>query len=180
MFTVVIGYLWNYQLRIIKRIRESKILKLNTLMKKEMVRNNPYCKQASMYVYKINGVSNHVISHFSEAVLISFGRWVMRLWKLMTQLACIGFIYRFLCLFGVFVPHENFSLISSRHHWRWRAANVGLYLTHMAIDQWKFFSVPRLLWHRTWLYIGHLRGPVTLTPYAVRLAEGLSLPVLTT
>ena len=65
MFTLVIGYPWNYQLRIIKRIRGSKILKLNTLMKKEMVRNNPYCKQASMY--RINSANNHVMPHFSEA-----------------------------------------------------------------------------------------------------------------
>ena len=49
----------------------------------------------------------------------------------------------------------------------------------MAIEQWWFFSVPhlRILWHGTSVYNGHLRGPVTLTPIAARLAV-LSLPVV--
>ena len=37
-----------------------------------------------------------------------------------------------------------------------------------------------LLWHGASAYIGHPRGPVTLTPIVERLAAGLSLPVFTT
>ena len=50
----------------------------------------------------------------------------------------------------------------------------------MAIDQWGFFSVSHLLWHGAYVYNGHLRGPVKLTPIAERLAVELSLPVFTT
>ena len=49
----------------------------------------------------------------------------------------------------------------------------------MAIEQWGFFSVPNLLWHRTSVYNGYLRGPLTLTPIAERQAVELSLPVFT-
>ena len=45
----------------------------------------------------------------------------------------------------------------------------------MAIEQWGFFSVPHLLRHRASVYNGHLRGPLTLTPIAERLAVDLSL-----
>ena len=85
----------------------------------------------------------------------------------------------FVCL-GVFVPLENFSVIWRRHHCRWRAANFDLCSAHMAIEQWGFFRVPHLLWHGASVYNGHLRGPVTLTPIAERLAVELSLPVFTT
>ena len=50
----------------------------------------------------------------------------------------------------------------------------------MAIEQWGLFNVPHLQWHGPTLYNGHLRGPVTLTPVAERLAVGLSLAVFTT
>ena len=50
----------------------------------------------------------------------------------------------------------------------------------MAIEHWRFFSVPHLLWHRASFYNGHLQWPVTLTPNAERLAVEKSLPVLTT
>ena len=40
--------------------------------------------------------------------------------------------------------------------------------------------LPHILRHGPTLYNGHLRGPVTLTPVAERLALKLSLPVLTT
>ena len=50
----------------------------------------------------------------------------------------------------------------------------------MAIEQWtsRFFSVPHLLRHGASVYNGHLWGPVTLTPFAERLAVDLSQPVL--
>ena len=85
-------------------------------------------------------------------------------------LVCLGFID----------PLANFSLILRRHHCRWRAANFDLCSALMAIDQWVVFNVPHLLWHGPTLYNGHLRGPVTLTPVAERLAVELSLPVFTT
>ena len=50
----------------------------------------------------------------------------------------------------------------------------------MAYKQWGFFSVPHLLWHGASVYNGYLRGPMTLTPIAERLAVELSLPVFTT
>ena len=75
----------------------------------------------------------------------------------------------FVCLWFI-VPLENFSLIWRRHHYRWRAANFDLCLAFMAVEQWGFFSVPHLLWHGASVYNGHLRGPVTLTSLAERLA----------
>ena len=86
----------------------------------------------------------------------------------------------FVCLFVFFVPLENFSFIWRRHHCWWRASNVDLCSALMAIRQWGFFSVPHLLWHGASVYNGHLRGPVTLTSIAERLAVELSLPVFTT
>ena len=89
------------------------------------------------------------------------------------------FVCLFVCL-ELFVPLENFSLIWRRHHCLWRAANIDLCSVLTAIEQWGFFSVPHLMWHGASVYNGHLRGPVTLTPIAERLAVELSLPVLTT
>ena len=86
------------------------------------------------------------------------------------------FVCLFVCLW-LFVPLENFSLIYRRHHYRWRAANFQLCSALMAIEQWGFYSVPHLLWHGTFVFNGHLRGPVTFTLIAERLAVGLSLPV---
>ena len=48
----------------------------------------------------------------------------------------------------------------------------------MAIEQWRFFSVPHLLGHGAFVYNGYLRGPDTLTPVAERLSVELSLPFL--
>ena len=48
----------------------------------------------------------------------------------------------------------------------------------MTIEQWRFFSVPHLLWHSASVYNGHLRGPLTLTPVAEHLVVELSLSVL--
>ena len=50
----------------------------------------------------------------------------------------------------------------------------------IAIEQLGFFNVPHLLRDGPTVYNGHLRGPVTLTPYAERLVVELSLPVFTT
>ena len=56
----------------------------------------------------------------------------------------------------------------------------GLQTLTYARHSWPFISVPHLLLHRTSVYKSHLRGPVTLTPVAERLAVELSLSVLTT
>ena len=60
---------------------------------------------------------------------------------------------------------------------RWRAANFDLCSASWLL---KFFSVSQLLWHGASVYNGHIRGHVTLTPIAERLAVELSLPVFTT
>ena len=85
----------------------------------------------------------------------------------------------FVC-FGIFVPFENFSHIWRSHHCRWKVANFDLCSAFMAIEQGGFFNVPHLLWHGTFVYSGHFRGPVTLTPFAKRLAVKLSILVFTT
>ena len=59
-------------------------------------------------------------------------------------------------------------------------ALFGLMLGTHGLEHWGFFSVPHLLWHWSSVNNGHLRGPVTLTLNAKRLAVELSLPVLTT
>ena len=90
------------------------------------------------------------------------------------------FIVRcFFCLCEFIVLLENFSIICRRHDYRWRAENFYLCSALMVIEQWGFFNVPHLLWYGPTLYNGHLRGPVTLTPVADRLAVELSLPVFT-
>ena len=52
--------------------------------KKEMVCNIPYWIKKQANMYRINSVNNHFLKPF----LISSGRWDMRLWVLMTQIAC--------------------------------------------------------------------------------------------
>ena len=90
-------------------------------------------------------------------------------------------IYFFICFTGAHVPLANFSLIWRRHHYRRRAPNFNLYSAIMAIEQWKFISIPHLLWHGASVYNAHLRGPVTLKPVDERLAvELLLIPVFTT
>ena len=91
----------------------------------------------------------------------------------------IKMVCLFVCL-EFFVPVENFSFIWRRHHYRRRAANFDLCSAFMVIEQWGFFSVPHLLWHGASVYNGYLRGSVTLTAIAERLAVELSLPVLST
>ena len=73
---------------------------------------------------------------------------------------------------GYIVLLENFSLIA--------ITGEGLqnltYARH-SIEHWSsevgFFSMPNLLWHEASVYNGHLRGPVTFTPIAERLAVEL-------
>ena len=90
---------------------------------------------------------------------------------------CLILVKFFVCFL---VPLENISLIWRRHHCRWWAGDFDQCSALMAIEQWGFFSVPHLLWQGTSVYNGHLRGPVTLSPFAERLAVELLLPVFTT
>ena len=92
----------------------------------------------------------------------------------MNLAACISkFVHKYFCLFvwfEFFVPLEIFSPIWRRPHNRLRAANFDLCSAFMVIEHRGFFSVPHVLWHGASVYKGHLRGPVTLTPNAERLA----------
>ena len=54
-------------------------------------------------------------------------------------------------------------------HYLWRVANFDLCSALMAIEQWRFFSVPHLLWHGVSVYNGYLRSAVTLTTTSKRL-----------
>ena len=54
-----------------------------------------------------------------------------------------------------------------------------LYSSLMAIEQWRCFSVPHLLWHGTSVNNGHLQEYVTLKPVVERLAVEILLLVLT-
>ena len=74
-------------------------------------------------------------------------------------------IFRFVCSWFI-VPLDIFPY---GDHYRWRAGNFDLCSALMATEQWGFFSVPNLLWHGTFVYNGHLRGPVTLVPIAKHL-----------
>ena len=61
-----------------------------------------------------------------------------------------------------------------------KTANFNLCSALMAIEQWGFFSISYLLWYGASINNGDLRGPITLTPIAERLAMELSLPVFKT
>ena len=88
-----------------------------------------------------------------------------------------GFFWLFVCL-EFFVPLENFSLICME-------------TSPLPVKSCKFWpmlgthghwAVPHLFWQGASVYTcnKHLRGSVTLTPIAERLAVELSLPVFTT
>ena len=89
----------------------------------------------------------------------------------LSRFVCL-FVCLFACLFGVIHPTWEFFTHTEMSPYWWRAANFDLCSAIMAIEQWGFFSMPHLLWHRASVYNGHLRGPVTLTPIAERLALG--------
>ena len=92
--------------------------------------------------------------------------WILQGQNMFEKLVGMVVSIHFVCL-ELIVPLENFSLIWKRHHCRWRGANFYLCSELLAIEQWGFFNVPHPLRH---VYNGHLRGPVTLTLNAERLA----------
>jgi hypothetical protein len=58
-----------------------------------------------------------------------------------------------------YVPLKNFSLIWSRHHCRWRAANFGLCSALRAFEQGGIFIVSHLLWHGAAVFRVSSEGP---------------------
>ena len=97
--------------------------------------------------------------------------WMTSVTQMKIWLRTVGLVVA--CL-KLFIPLENFSLIWRHHHYRWRVSNLDLYSALMAIEQWGFYSVAHLLWHGSSIFNGHLRGPVTISPVAERLAVELS------
>ena len=81
--------------------------------------------------------------------------------RLKVKVVCT--IILFVC-FGIFVQLENVSLKWRHHQYQWRVTHFDLCTALMAIELWQFFSVLRLLWYATYVYNGHILGPVTLTP----------------
>ena len=67
----------------------------------------------------------------------------------------------------VTIPGEGLQILTYARH-SWPLSSEGSLASH------------NLLWHGASVYNGHLRGPVTFTPIAERLAVELSLPVFTT
>ena len=76
-------------------------------------------------------------------------------------------VWLFVC-FWLYVSDKNFSLIWRIHHNWLGPSYLDLYSALMTIEQWRFFSMPHLLLHRSSIYNGHLRGPLALTPVVER------------
>ena len=72
-------------------------------------------------------------------------------------------------LFTCLVFFETLDAFYSFDHYRWKVSNFDLCSAPTPIQQWEFYSMTHLLLHRTYVYNGHLREPVTLTPIAKRL-----------
>ena len=93
----------------------------------------------------------------------------------------LRYILQYFCLFCLIVWFfwgggvYSYGDVSITGEW---AHVFDLYLALVAIEQWRFFSVPHLLWHGSSVYVGHLWGPVTLTSDVERLAVELSITVL--
>ena len=64
------------------------------------------------------------------------------------------YVCLFVCFFGGLSSHSRiFSLIWRRHHYWLKASNFALCSTLLAIEQWRFFSVPHVLWHGASFYV---------------------------
>ena len=75
------------------------------------------------------------------------------------------FFYFLVCLFGVYRPIREFFTHMEKSPLPVKGCKFDLCSALMTIEQWGFFSVLHLLRHGPTLYNGHLRGPVTLTPF---------------
>ena len=123
-------------------------------------------KRTAIYtsLYSLTNGQSWYIHIITKLCKVSYGQPYIHIMISFEQYIPVSFL--FVCLFGG-VPHEKF-------HWLlMKSYTFGLFSALMAIEQWGFFSVPHLLWHKTSVYNGHLRGPVTLTPVAERLAVEL-------
>ena len=91
----------------------------------------------------------------------------MQHWLLMYQrlFVCLGFSSKS----RIFHSHGDVTITEE-----------GLHILTYARHPWPLNGVGSLLWYGALIYIGHLRGPVTLTPTLERFAVELSLPVFTT
>ena len=84
--------------------------------------------------------------------------------------------FGFFCLF--FVSFSSSSRIFHSYG-DVTIAGEGLQILTCVRQSWPVSNEgSHLLRHGAFVYIGHLRGPVTLTPISERLAVDLSLPVL--
>ena len=122
-----------------------------------------FIKRGIMYMKILSAVPRSDLNSSTQSQIVKyvFNALINEEWDISICL----FVCLFVCL-GFFVPFENFSLIWRLHHCRWRTTNSDLCTALMAIKQWGFFSVPHLLWHGISVHNGHLRRPVTLTPYS--------------
>ena len=66
----------------------------------------------------------------------------------------------------------RYVLVWRRHHYHWMGTNFDQYSALMAIKQWGFLSLPHLMWRGISVYNGHLRGPVTPTPFCSAFSSG--------
>ena len=68
-----------------------------------------------------------------------------------------NWVYFVCCLVVFFGPTWQFFI----HHYWWWTSNFDLCSATKANEQWRFFSMPNLLWHGASVYNGHLRGSMT-------------------
>ena len=144
-------------------------------------------------IFELGGIKTSIFSDVIFPIFFYLFKFFFIVWTVVGTLA----LFHIVCKFPQNVIHVHiivlllFVLVKKsldivykmsnsmrRHHWR--VANFDLCSALMAIEQWVFFGVPHLLWHGASVYNGYLRGPVTLTTFAERLAVELSLPVFPT
>ena len=70
------------------------------------------------------------------------------------------------CLFVVYRPTREFCTHMEALPLPVKGCKFWPMLSTYGHEQWGIFSVPHLMWPGASIYNGHLRGPVTLTPYA--------------
>ena len=128
-----------------------------------------------LWPFALRRVTVHVSRNHKLAIALISSSWVyticniFKVLHLLFNLFIIKIEFNLFCLLVcLFVMETSLLPVKGCKFWP------------MAIEQWRFFSMPHLLWHRSSVYNGHLRGPVTLTPIVESLAVELSIPVFTT
>ena len=122
-------------------------------------------------VYSVCAMNRYVVSStlFKSRVGHSFTKPS----ALDMKVTCLGLKHAwFVCLFWVYHPTREFFThmqtsplpLKGCKFWPW----------------WPLSSEGSLAWHGESVYNGNIRGPVTVTPTAERLAVELLLPVFTT